>query len=125
MRLGVVTIRLVTVVILLVSFSDYWAYDRWDPTAPMTSAGLDAIAAVDWHSAFGASVRSTNLPDDHCTFCSPLMAPPAPSVPQLGLDVQSVIDLPHAVLFATVYPLATLPFPPWRESTGFELPLRV
>ena len=125
MRLGVVTIRLVAVVILLVSFSDYWAYDRWDPTAPMTSGGLDGIAAVDWHSAFGPSVRCTNLPDDHCTFCSPLMAPPAPSVPQLGLDVQSVIALPHAALLATVYSLATLPFPPWREPTGSGLPLRV
>lgn len=124
MRLGKVTIRLVAVVVLLVSFSDYWAFDRWDPTAPMNSSGPDAFAALDWHRASGASVRCTNLPDDHCAFCSPLMAPSAPVVPPLVMDAQSVSELPYAVVWAALHPLAVAASPPGHEPTGFVLPLR-
>lgn len=125
MRLGIVTIRLVAAVVLLVSFSDYWAYDRWDPTASMNSSDPDAIAALDWHSASGARVRCTNLPDDQCAFCSPLMAPPAPVVPPLALDTQSVTELPHALVSTALHPPTISASPPRREPTEFVLPLRV
>jgi len=66
MRLGRVTIRLAALIVLLTSASDYWAYDQWDPTAPMNSTGPDAIAVFASHTTSTVSLRCIDLPDDHC-----------------------------------------------------------
>jgi hypothetical protein len=67
-------------VVLLTLFSDYWAYDRWDPSAPMSCLGLEMLAGLagfGLHHPSGATMQSEDLPDDHCACCAPLFAPPA------------------------------------------------
>jgi hypothetical protein len=125
MRLGIVTIRLAALVVLFTSFSDYWAYDRFDPTAPMNSSGADALAVLDLFAPPGVGLQSANLPDDHCVCCSPLVAPPAPVVPQPASATPSVNELACAVVSIGLKPPAISTSPPLRDPTGFDRPLRV
>src|SRR3984957_11440146 len=125
MRLGTVTIRLAALVVLLTSFSDYWAYDRYDPSASMNSSGSEAIAVLDWHAPSGVAWRSVNLPDDHCVCCSPLVAPPAPVLPKPSLGTPSVNKLAFTVVSAELRPPAISTSPPSLDPTGFDRPLRV
>src|SRR5215469_18017636 len=104
MKLSTIALRLIALIVLLTSFSDYWAYDRWDPTAPMNSSGPEAIAALNLRVPSSASVQCADLPDDNCACCSPLMAPPAPVIPQPALNLQSANELPHAVVSAELEP---------------------
>ena len=70
MRLGIITVRLAALILFLTSFSDYWAYDQWDPTPPVNSSGSEAIAVFASHTASTVSLRGANLPDDHWSGCS-------------------------------------------------------
>jgi len=123
MKLGIVTFKLSALFVLFASFSDYWAYDRWDPAAPMNSSGPEAIAVLNSHGSSTPSLQCANLPDDSCACCSPLMAPSAPVVPQPALDVQSVNELVHAIAVAALEPPISAS-PPWQGPTGFDHPLR-
>lgn len=75
MRLGTITIRLVALILLLVSVSDYWAFDQWDATAPMNASGPEAMEVMASQKAQTARLHSAALPDDHCLCCSPVVAP--------------------------------------------------
>jgi hypothetical protein len=123
MTLGIVANRLAALFVLLASFADYWAYDQWGPAAPMNSSGPEAIAALKLHGPSSASVQCANLADDNCACCSPLMAPPAPVVPQPALHVQAVTEFPSPVVSAALKPSISAS-PPWQEPTGFDRPLR-
>jgi hypothetical protein len=125
MRLSAIAIRLTASIVLLASFSDYWAYDRWDPTAPMNSSGSAAIPVFDLHGPSGASLHSTDLPDDHCACCSPIVAPPAPVVPLPSLSAASTVGLASNFACALSMPVASSPSPPFSDPMGFGLPLRV
>lgn len=124
MRLPTIIVRLVGLLVLLVSVSDYWAYDRWDPTAPMNASGPETMELVGAQKAPSASLNSTALPDDHCLCCSPVVAPPAPVLP-----IPSFFSFAHQVGYSlrseelrTSAFRASLPF---CDSTGFDRPLRV
>jgi len=68
--------------VLLTSVSDYWAYDRWDPAAPMNAPGPEAMTTFVSNAALNVTLYSTTLPDDHCLCCSPWVAPPPPVLPR-------------------------------------------
>jgi hypothetical protein len=114
-------IRLASLTVLLVSGLDYWAYDRWDPAAPMNSADPEAIAVFVSQDASNVSLHCAKVPDDHCLWCSPTMAPAAPKL-ALGCFGSSV-----------VYPIGRSPsnssrpaiFFPQRDPAEFNCPLRV
>ena len=125
MRLGKITIRLAALLVLLTSFSDYWAYDRWDPAAPMNACGPEAVAAFDFHAPSGACLRSTNLSDDHCVCCSPVIAPPAPVVPHSAYNTPPLNEFSPTVISAALKPPAMSASPPFRDPTGVDRPLRV
>jgi hypothetical protein len=125
MRLGIATIRFTALVVLTASFSDYWAYDRFDPTAPMNASGPEALAVFDLHAPSSTGLHSSNLPDDQCICCSPLIAPPAHTIPQPVLGTPSVDELAHAVVSAELEPSAISASPPLRDPAGFARPLRV
>jgi hypothetical protein len=117
------TIRLASLIVLLVSGSDYWAYDRWDPTAPMNSSGPQALALFVSQVASGVSLRCSNLPDDHCLCCSPLVVPPVPMMP-LGCFGSS-LDLVYSAKQSAWNLLSARHSVPARDPTGFNRPLRV
>jgi len=120
-----IALRLTALIVLLTSFSDYWAYDRWDPTAPMNSSGPEAIAALNLKGPSTASVQCADLPDDNCVCCSPLMAPPAPVIPQPVLNLQSANELPHAIVIVSLASNTLITAsPPPQEPTSFDGPLR-
>jgi hypothetical protein len=124
MRLGKITIRLAALLVLLTSFSDYWAYDRWDPAAPMNASGPEAVAAFDFHVPSGACWHSTNLSDDHCICCSPVIARPAPVVPHPALRTSPLNEFGPTAISAALNPPA-MPAPPFPDPTGSDRPLRV
>jgi hypothetical protein len=119
------TIRLIALVVLLASFSDYWAYDRWDPTAPMNAAGSEGVAALTQHVPSDVCLRSTDLADDCCVCCSPLVSPPAPVLPLPSLDALLENEQEVSFVAEPSRPLATFHPPPIREATGFDRPHRV
>jgi len=82
MRSRAITLRLVALIVLLTSASDYYAFDRLDPSAPMNSAGLEAIPDLVPQTATTANLRTTDLPDDCCLCCSPWIAPQRPALPR-------------------------------------------
>jgi hypothetical protein len=125
MRLGILPIRLAALAVLLTSFSDYWAYDRFDPTAPMNSSGPEAVAVLGLHPASGAGLRSANLADDNCVCCSPLIAPPGPVLPRPALDTLSANEYAAAAVSTELKPPAISTSPPLNDPTGFARPLRV
>jgi hypothetical protein len=125
MTLGMGTFRIAALVVLLTSFSDYWAYDRFDPAAPMNSSGPEAVAVLDLDAPSGVGLQSSNLPDDRCVCCSPVIWPPGPVVPQPTLSTPSVNDVPYPVLSAELKPVAISTSPPLRDPTGFDRLLRV
>ena len=86
MRSRVITIRIVALIVLMTSAADYAAFDRWDPSAPMNSAGLEAIPDLVPETATSLSVRATYLPDDHCLCCSPWIAPQLPALQPASLS---------------------------------------
>ena len=86
MRLALVTIRLAALIVLLASASDYWAYDRWDPAAPMNSSGPEAISLFASRAASTLSLHRANLPDDHCLCCSPFGCASDPRSPSPWLQ---------------------------------------
>jgi hypothetical protein len=87
MRSQVIAIRLVALIVLLTSAFDYYAFDRWDPSAPMNSAGPEAISAfAPQTAATTASLHTTDLSDDHCLCCSPWIAPPRPVLPRVSVS---------------------------------------
>jgi hypothetical protein len=117
--------RLAALLVLLTAFSDYWAYDRWDPTAPMNSLGSEAVEAVNLHPPSGVHFHSANLQDDRCICCSPLLAPKAPVVPPPTLSASSANELACGVIPTSLRPLGMLTPPPLRDRTGSDRPLRV
>jgi hypothetical protein len=127
MRLRIFTIRITALAVLLSSFSDYWAYDRFDPAAPMNSSGVDAVAAFNLRADAPACVglHSANLPDDHCIYCSPLVRQPGPVVAQPALGAVAANELACAVASTKLKPPAISTSPPSHDSTGFNRPLRV
>jgi hypothetical protein len=56
MRIQALTMRLVALIVLLTSASDYSAFDRFDPSVPTNSAGLEAIPHLVSKSATRASL---------------------------------------------------------------------
>jgi hypothetical protein len=126
MRLSAIAIRTTALVVLLTSFSDYWAYDRWDPAAPMNSCGSSAVSAVfDLDAPPGAALRSTDLPDDHCACCSPTLAPPGPAIPMPAWNSFSAICVPGSVASGLSWPILSSASPPNRDISGFGLPMRI
>jgi hypothetical protein len=124
MRLWTPTIRLVALIVLLTSVSDYWAYDRWDCTAPMNSPGPETMAVIALQKVQTVSLRGASLPDDHCLCCSPLMARSAPVLP---LPCLSSL-LQNVVASIELTPLRGIDLSgsvPLRDPTGFDRPLRV
>ena len=114
--------RLAAILVLVTSVLDYWAYDRFDPTAPMNACGRDALSGLLFDAVPVVSLESPNLPDDHCLGCSPLLRPRAPSVPLAGL-FSSVNDSVYRCAklnrIETSAPIAS------RDPTGFERPMQV
>jgi hypothetical protein len=96
MRSWTVTIRLVALIVLLTSAADYSAFDPWDPSAPMNSAGVAVIQCLV--PQMGMTASATDLPDDHCLCCSPWIAAKSPALPRAVLSLsaaQSVVaDIP-------------------------------
>ena len=125
MRLRIATIRLAALVVLLTSFCDYWAYDRFDPAAPMNASGPEALAAFDLHAPSTASFCSANLPDDDCICCSPLVAPHAPAVPRPAFDMPSANELACAAASGELTAPATSTSPPSFGPAGSYRPLRL
>jgi hypothetical protein len=97
MRFQAVTIRFAALMVLLTSASDYSAFDRFDPSAPMNSAGLEAIRYIVSQTATLARVRTNDLPDDHCLFCSPWIAPRQAVLAQSSLS-SALTQSPKVVL---------------------------
>jgi len=97
MRIQALTMRLVALIVLLTSASDYSAFDRFDPSVPTNSAGLEAIPHLVSKSATRASLHTTDLPDDHCLFCSPWIAPRRSVLAQFSLS-SPVAQSPTAAL---------------------------
>jgi hypothetical protein len=124
-RFGIVTIRITALFVLLASFSDYWAYDRYDPTAPMNASGSEGSAALDLHAPSGIALHSANLPDDDCVCCSPLIASAAPVLPQPALGMRSPNELAYPAGASELKPPAISTSPPSLEPTRFERPRRV
>jgi hypothetical protein len=91
------TIRLIAIVLLLAAAFDYFAFDVWDPSAPMNSAASGAIPGVVPQTVTTTTVRTPDLPDDHCLGCSPWIAPPRPLLPQVSFS-SSVTQGPKAAL---------------------------
>ena len=119
-----IIIRLVALVVLFTAASDYWAYDRWDPDAPMNASGPEAVAVFTAVGASNTSLLSANLPDDHCLCCSPLVVPPAPVLPQIGFG-SCVAVIHHSIGQPSPRPTdagASISSPP---LTGFDRPLRI
>jgi hypothetical protein len=125
MNVSTIALRLTALIVLLASFSDYWAYDRWDPTAPMNSYGSEAVALMDLQGPSPVGLRSTNLPDDRCGCCSPIVAQPAPVIPLPVFSAFSEIWLAVSLASTPSTPVATSPSPPFRDATGFGLTLRI
>ena len=125
MRSGTLTIRLVALAVLLASFSDYWAYDRWDPTAPMNSSGPETVAGLDLHAPSGARLRSANLSDDHCLCCSPLVSPAAPAIPLPALGALPRNESAGPDINAISQPISICASPPFHNATALDLPLRI
>ena|ERR1700722_18897510 len=86
MRPRALTIRLVALIVLLTAVSDYSEFDRVDPTAPMNSAGAEAIGDLVRQTPKPASLRTTALPDDQCLFCSPWIQPQPPALTRISLS---------------------------------------
>jgi hypothetical protein len=97
MRFQAVTIRMVALIVLLASASDYSAFDRFDPSAPMNAAGLEAIPYLVSRTAALVGLRTNNLPDDHCLFCSPWIAPRRSFLAQSSLST-ALTQRPKIVL---------------------------
>jgi hypothetical protein len=97
MMLQAVTIRAVVLIVLLTSASDYSAFDRFDPSAPMNSAGAQAMPHLVSRTAILASLCTNDLPDDHCLFCSPWIAPQRSVLAQSSLS-SAVTQSPKVVL---------------------------
>jgi hypothetical protein len=123
MRFRTPTIRLAALFVLLVSASDYWAYDRWDPAASMSSSGSEAAAFFAGYPASTVSLDCASLPDDHCLFCSPLVAPPPPVISQVCSG--SGEGLVSSVLPAKSRAFGVSTALPSRDPTRCDLPLRV
>jgi hypothetical protein len=81
MRFRTITIRLAALIVLLASASDYWMYDRSDPTAPMNAAS-EGTAAMVRQSVLTATLQTIDAPDDHCLWCSPSIAARPPVLPR-------------------------------------------
>ena len=124
MRLGIITFRLAALIVLITSASDYWAYDQWDPTAPMNSSGPEAIAIFASNTPSAVSLHCANLPDDHCLCCSPSVAPPAPVLPQAGFG-SSADGLIYSIRPTGSKTLSLRASLPSRDPTGFQRPPRV
>lgn len=124
MRLRSITIRLAALIVLLTSFSDYWAYDRWDPTAPMNSSGPEAIASLAMHRGSDVVLASASLQDDHCLCCSPVIAPSGPVLPppSMGLPVDRLVYSIRSAALSAFVSGATLPL---VDPPHFGRPLRV
>jgi hypothetical protein len=125
MRLRIATIRLAALVVLLTSFCDYWAYDRFDPAAPMNASGPEALAGFDLPAPSSAGFCSANLPDDDCICCSPLVARHAPAVPRPAFDMPFANELACAVDSGELTAPAKSTWPPSPGPAGSVLPLRV
>ena len=125
MKRGTHTIRLAALFVLLTSFVDFWAYDRWDPAAPMNSSDSEDVLALDLLSHLGVGLCSATLPDDDCLYCSPMMAPTAPIVQRPATAKVSVHELTNVVISAALTPAAMSPSPPSPDGIGFSRPLRV
>jgi hypothetical protein len=114
-------IRLASLTVLLASGLDYWAYDRWDPAAPMNSSGPEALAVFVSQDASNVSVHCARVPDDHCLWCSPTMAPAAPQL-ALGCFGSSVVYPTGPSAWNSSRPAI---FFPRRDPAEFDGPLRV
>jgi hypothetical protein len=86
MNQRVVMIRLVALLVLITSASDYCAFDVWDPSAPMSAAGSEAIRDLVQYRQASVKMRPSELPDDHCLCCSPWIAPRRPALPRASLS---------------------------------------
>jgi hypothetical protein len=89
--------RLVALTVLLTSASDYSAFDRFDPSAPMSSARAEAVTHLVSQPATLASLRTNDLADDHCLFCSPWIASRRSVLAQSSLSA-AVTQSPKVVL---------------------------
>jgi hypothetical protein len=90
----------------------------------MDSSGAEALAVLDLHAPSSAALHNTNLPDDHCVCCSPLVVPAAPVVPLPALATLSANDF-KAVVLSGCTPLAISASPPSPDPAGFDRPLRL
>src|SRR5258708_4365737 len=86
MVFGGFTIRIVALVVLLSAAADYCAFDRWDPTAPMSAAGLESTFSLTPHAAMKGSLHTPSSPDDHCLCCAPCIAQNGPTVAGAGIS---------------------------------------
>ena len=125
MRLGTLTIRLAALAVLLASFSDYWAYDRWDPAAPMNSCGCEAVSVFDFQAPSDVGLRGANLPDDHCACCSPIVAPPAPIVPRPALSTFPATCVAADIASTLQLAVAISVSPPLGDTASLGVPLRI
>jgi hypothetical protein len=96
MRSRTIIIRLLALIVLATSAFDYYAFDRWDPSAPMNSAEL-AIHDLAPHTAITVSARTTSSADDNCLCCSPCLQPRRPALPRVHLS-SSLIQIVNAWL---------------------------
>jgi hypothetical protein len=86
MNRRVVMIRLIALLVLITAASDYCAFDVWDPSAPMNSAGSEAIGDLVQYSQASVKIRTSELPDDHCLWCSPWIASQRPALQPTSLS---------------------------------------
>jgi hypothetical protein len=86
MRSRSIFVRLVALIVLLTAASDYSEFDRVDLSAPMNSAGPEAIADLVPRTPPPVSLHTTNLPDDQCLFCSPWIEPQPPTLSRVSLS---------------------------------------
>jgi hypothetical protein len=111
MRVQAIAVRIVALIVLISSLFDYIAYDMYDPSALMSSAGSEAfVTSIVPHRLTSVEARTTDLPDDQCLCCSPTIAPPRP-----------VFEMPDLIACVVQTGLAALPC---SEPVTIERPPR-
>jgi hypothetical protein len=73
MRIRATFSQLVAALVLLLSACDYCAFDMYDSEASMSQA-VPVLFRSMGHTVQIATVRTIDLPDDHCLWCSPSIA---------------------------------------------------
>jgi hypothetical protein len=86
MPLRAILFRLVAVLVLITSAFDYYSFDVWDPTAPMSSTRSEIIRDLISHHQTSAKIGTSDLADDQCLGCAPGISPRPPVLHRISLN---------------------------------------